>query len=103
MTTRLPHGLLRRLRNDIPISAIIEALDLPTKEVEGLFRFLCPICCEFHTATNPRTNLARCFRCQKNWNPIDIVIEVRRTSFLDAVRALRPLLPDTSASAPTLE
>jgi DNA primase len=86
--SRISDAHLRRLRNEIPIRAIITALDLPTREVEGLFRFLCPRCNEFHTATNPRTNLARCFRCAENYNPIDLVMTVRRLDFLEAVRYL---------------
>ena len=61
------------------LSALIKgALRLPSKEIEGFFRFLCPHCGEFNTATNPRTNLTRCFRCQRNFNPIDMVIAVER-------------------------
>ena len=37
------------------------------------------------TATNPRTNLGRCFRCQRNFNPIDLVMVVKRYTFLQAV------------------
>jgi hypothetical protein len=32
--------------------------------------------------------LARCFDCQKNFNPIDLVIAVANCSFLDAVEYL---------------
>jgi hypothetical protein len=64
---------------------------------ESYLRFLCPLCREFHTATNPRTNLARCFRCQKNFNPIDIVMITQRVDFTEAVRFLRGL----SLSSPT--
>ena len=80
---------LRALRNDIPIDDVIRALELPAKEVEGYFRFLCPVCRDQHTATNPRTNLARCFRCQVNYNPIDLVMKVRACGFLEAVRYLQ--------------
>jgi hypothetical protein len=79
---------LRWLRNQIPIVSIVTALDLPTKSPEGIFRFLCPICSGFDTATNPRTNLARCFRCQRNFNPIDLVMIVQRCRFLAAVNYL---------------
>ncbi len=86
---RISAEQLRRLRNDLPIREVIERqLSLPSKEIEGIFRFLCPHCNEFNTATNPRTNLARCFRCQRNFNPIDIVMAVERCSFIDAVRIL---------------
>ena len=86
---RLSDRELRRLRNEIPIDRAIQALGLPTKEIEGRIRFLCPCCQEFHTATNPDTNLARCFRCERNFNPIDLVMVVDRVSFLDAVALLR--------------
>jgi DNA primase len=95
---RLSDDWLRALRNAIPIDKVIRKLDVPAKEVEGYFRFLCPVCGEFHTATNPRTNLARCFRCRENYNPIDFVMRVRRANFLDAARFLannfRQHLPD---------
>ena len=59
---------LRRLRNQVSIDRVIEKLDLPSKLSEGYLRFLCPLCREFNTATNPDTNLARCFRCKRNFN-----------------------------------
>lgn len=89
---RLSAERLRALRNDIPIEAVIRKLGLPAKEVEGYFRFLCPLCSEFHTATNPRTNLGRCFRCRENYNPIDLVMAVEKVSFLDAVSLLERML-----------
>ncbi len=96
---RIPAEQLRRLRNELPIRDLIErVLSLPSKEIEGIFRFLCPHCSEFSTATNPRTNLARCFRCQRNFNPIDIVMSVERCSFVDAVRILDALV---SGGAPS--
>ena len=76
------------LRNEIPIEEVIRVLEITAKEVEGTLRFLCPACHEFNTAVNPRANLARCFRCQKNYNPIDLVMIVERCSFLQAVRYL---------------
>ena len=85
---------LRSLRNDVPIDRLIaDVLDIPHKHSEGYFRFLCPLCSEFHTATNPKTNLARCFRCKKNFNTIDIVMTDSHSSFLDAAYLLKSLLP----------
>jgi len=63
---------LQRLRNRIDITQLITILDIPWKISEGYFRFLCPLCSEFQTACYPKTNLARCFRCQQNFNPIDL-------------------------------
>jgi DNA primase len=86
MSNRLPPEMLRRLRNEIPITLVIaEFLKLPIKVSEGYFRFLCPLCTEFITATNPKTNLARCFLCQKNFNPIDIVMVTKQVTFRNAV------------------
>ena len=86
MTERFPPEMLRKLRNEIPINLLInEFLKLPIKQSEGYFRFLCPICSEFVTATNPKTNLARCFRCEKNFNPIDMVMTVKQVNFQSAV------------------
>lgn len=85
---------LRTLRNNIPIDQLIaNVLAIPNKTSEGYFRFLCPMCSEFHTATNPNTNLARCFRCKKNFNTIDIVMINSNSSFLDAVHLLKSILP----------
>lgn len=52
---------LHIIRNQVLVKGLIEYLDIPTKEVEGVFRFLCPCCGEFQTGVNPKTNLARCF------------------------------------------
>lgn len=94
MAWRFPPDLLRSLRNDIPINDLIRFhLDLPSKDREGYLRFLCPRCNEFHTATNPQTNLARCFRCRVNFNPIDMVMAVEACRFVDAVKILTLLLP----------
>jgi len=92
MDKRYPPDLLRRLRNKIPVALLIEQiLNLPCKMSEGYFRFQCPRCHEFVTATNPKTNLARCFRCEQNFNPIDLVMEVKRYDFKQTVEFLNGL------------
>ena len=81
---------LYTLRNDIPIDALIEkALCIPSRIAEGYFRFLCPLCKQFNTAVNPETNLARCFRCEENFNTIDLVIITRKLDFVESVRFLK--------------
>ncbi len=92
MARRFCNVMLHRLRNEIPITELISnELAMETKMSEGVFRFLCPICSDFHTATNPSTNLGRCFRCKRNFNPIDMVMTVRKCSFVEAVGMLRRL------------
>lgn len=84
---------LRELRNCIEIIPLIaDALELTYKTHDSRFRFMCPLCRDFDTAVNPDTNLARCFRCQRNYNPIDIVMTVKHYSFMQAVRYLDPIL-----------
>ncbi|MCP4265957.1 MAG: hypothetical protein GY777_10345 [Candidatus Brocadiaceae bacterium] len=93
MAKRISEELLRKLRNDIPIEILIaQILKIPSKYSEGYFRFLCPICNEFNTATKKQTNLARCFRCNKNFNPIDLVMSYHEITFLDTVKFLMPAL-----------
>jgi hypothetical protein len=83
---RIEH--LHALRNDIDIRSVITDLGIPTRNRGTRLSFRCPKCTEYHTAINPRTNLARCFRCQKNFNPIDLVMAERRSTFLEAVAYL---------------
>ncbi len=91
---------LRELRNRIEIIPLIaEVLELLYKTHDGRFRFMCPLCHDFDTAVNPETNLARCFRCQRNFNPIDIVMTVKRYSFMQAVRYLQAILDQLLARA----
>jgi hypothetical protein len=90
MPSRYPKETLRTLRNDIPVNVLIaQILGLPSKTAEGHFRFLCPQCGGFHTATNPRTNLARCFDCKRNYNTIDIAMAVNHQNFREAVQFLQ--------------
>ena len=92
MAERFSSELLRSLRNDLPIASMLEVLEVPMKTSEGYCRFLCPLCGEFNTATKPSTNLGRCFRCRENFNPIDIVMVVKRLNFLETVEFLSQLL-----------
>jgi hypothetical protein len=95
MNRRFTGNELFKLRNLIPIDLLIkEQLNIPSKISEGYFRFLCPVCNEFQTATNPKTNLARCFRCEKNYNPIDLVMLVKGVGFIESVNYLKKLLPE---------
>jgi DNA primase len=85
-----PADLLRRLRNDLPMSVTISALGRegpPSKMRDGRFVFLCPQCNEMLVYVNPRNNLAHCFACRKNFNNIDLLLALDY-SFADAVALL---------------
>lgn len=89
---------LRRLRNEIPFKLLFGELNWPCKlSASGQLVFPCPLCKESTTAVNPRTNLARCFRCERNWNPIDFTVEVTSMDFLETVGFLEGLLSDSRA------
>lgn len=101
MSQTLSKPLLRELRNRIEmIPLIAEGLELLYKTHDGHFRFMCPLCHDFDTAVNPTTNLARCFRCRRNFNPIDLVMTVKRYSFMQAVHYLQPILDQVLSHHP---
>jgi len=84
---------LYALRNDVNVQMLIEkTLRIPCRVTQGCFRFLCPLCNTFDTATNPKTNLARCFRCEKNFNTIDLVMLISQADFVGSVKFLQSML-----------
>ena len=95
---------LYALRNDIDIRILIEkALGIPCGVTEGCFRFLCPVCNGSDTAVHPKTNLARCFRCEKNFNTIDLVMLVRDAGFVESVKFLQAIHTKTFELNPFLK
>jgi len=90
----VPSDLLRRLRNDLPMSVTISSLGRegpPSKMRDGRFVFLCPSCGDMLAYVNPRNNLAHCFGCRKNLNNIDLLLSLDY-NFADAVALLEHLL-----------
>ncbi len=97
MKKRFSSQELFELRNAIPVDMLIkDRLQIPSKISEGVFRFLCPICNAFQTSVNPATNLARCFRCERNFNTIDMVMSVRRLGFKESVLFLKQMMGKVS-------
>ena len=91
--------LLYRVRNEIPVANLLVRLDWPHKQREGRFVFLCPACGEYLTVTNPRTNLGRCFACERNFNPIDLVMLIEKKPGSDTLTsALRRGSPPGEAN-----
>ncbi len=90
----IPSDLLRRLRNDLPMSVTISSLGRkgpPSKMRDGRFVFLCPSCGDMLVAVNPRNNLAHCFGCARNFNNIDLLLALDH-DFRSAVAHLEGLL-----------
>jgi hypothetical protein len=84
-----PDDFLRMLRNKMCIDEAIHILGLEVRYGKAILRFCCPLCHGFHTATNPKTNLARCFECERNFNPIDLVMAATGRSFVETVEFLK--------------
>jgi len=90
MSKRFNKAELYELRNKVPIEILIEnELMIPSKRTTNGFRFQCVVCNEFQTAINPKTNLARCFKCEKNFNPIDITMFSKKIGFVQTVNYLK--------------
>ena len=96
-----PDRLLRKLRNEISFSQLFARLNWPHKRRNDHLVFVCPLCSECQSAVNPRTNLARCFYCETNFNPIDFTMAVQACTFVDAVHFLEPWLPTVGDRAKT--
>jgi hypothetical protein len=89
---------LFKLRNRIDINMLIaEILKIPSKTTQARLRFLCPVCSQFNTATKRETNLARCFSCARNFNPIEMVMETKHLDFIHSVRFLQGLFPENES------
>ncbi len=84
---------LYNMRNNIPIAKVLRVLDWPHKTRDGRVQFVCPQCSESLTAINPRTNLGRCFTCETNYNPIDLVMLINACDFVAAVQFLQQQFP----------
>ena len=93
MPKYFPRQLLYRIRNEIPLVRLLTILDWPHKPRDGRTCLLCPRCGEFLAVINPRTNLARCFPCEVNFNTIDLTMSIKAYDFVTAVQFLEPLLP----------
>ena len=83
---------LFQVRNEIDIDWLINEKLSIERQFNGAWRFRCPLCQGLNTATQKKTNLARCFSCQKNFNTIDIVIYTKKINFVPSVRFLLSLL-----------
>jgi uncharacterized CHY-type Zn-finger protein len=86
---------LYKMRNNIPLADVLAILRWPHKTRDGRVCFVCPLCGESLTAINQRTNLGRCFRCETNFNPIDLVMLINEYDFVVAVQFLQQRFPES--------
>jgi len=83
---------LFQVRNDIDIDWLINDKLHLERQFNSIWRFQCPVCQQFNTATQKKNNLARCFSCQQNFNTIDLVIYSKKVNFVPSVQFLLSLL-----------
>jgi hypothetical protein len=88
MTRRFSPQELTFLRNKIPIGRVVERL------LGDQVSFACPVCGGTDTSINAAHNLARCFVCQRNFNPIEFVMHQLRIGFVDSVNWLKSRMPE---------
>ena len=96
MTKFFTRHELYKMRNNIRLTDVLATLEWPHKLRDGRVCFVCPQCSESLTAINPRTNLGRCFRCEINFNPIDLVMLINDYDFVAAVHFLQRHFPESS-------
>ena len=83
---------LFQVRNEIDIDWLINEKLPIERQFNSIWRFQCPVCQQFNTATQKKNNLARCFSCQKNFNTIDLMIYSKKMDFVPGVQFLLSLL-----------
>ncbi len=90
MTRRFSSQELYFLRNKVPIDRVIVSfLFMPSHYNEDKLRFACPLCQNFNTSIHTKTNLARCFTCQQNFNTIEIVMHHFKIGFVESVKWIK--------------
>ena len=89
---------LFQVRNEIDIDWLFDEKLQLERQFNSIWRFQCPVCQQFNTATQKKNNLARCFSCQQNFNTIDLVIYSKKVNFVPGIQFLLALLEKKSTS-----
>jgi len=82
------HGVSDRITDEM----IERAREYPIADMVEFRRNMA--CCIFHADSNPsmelkKDNKVHCYSCNKQWDAIDIYMELEGVKFADAVRALQ--------------
>jgi hypothetical protein len=85
---------LYELRNQVEIRGLLtQIFEIESKILEQGLRYRCPSCKTFEVGINPNVNLCRCFKCNRNFNPIDFAMVHKEISFVESVKLLKRCLP----------
>lgn len=94
MTRRFSPGELSFSRNRVLIDGVIENLNgFPRQKTNSKTPFACPMFGGFDTSINSVHNLARCFSCRQNFNPVEFVMHQLKISFVDSVKWIKSRMP----------
>jgi len=70
----------------IPMTQLMsDVLKIPSQRIEEGIGFLCPKCKKIGIFLKYHTNKGICFKCDSNYNPIDLVMHEKELNFSDAV------------------
>ena len=101
MNRRFSSRELAFLRNDIPMERVVVSfLALQHRHDSDKLRFACPLCGGLDTSIQPKTNLARCFSCKRNFNPIEMVMAHMKLGFVESVHWLKDRNEQGAAQTP---
>ena len=92
---------LYEFRNKISLLSLLQFLGVETKLDGEILIFSCPSCGGYRTGINPKANMCRCFYCDRNFNPIELVMAQRKCTFVESVKFLKQHF-DKLAQAPVL-
>ena len=93
---RIAAAHLHALRNTIEIQAVVARLEIPTSPRGRHVRFRCPRCHAHDAAARAGESLARCFRCRRRFNPIDLIMAEAGCGFPQAVAYLDLFFPHSN-------
>lgn len=80
---------LYELRNKVSLLSLLKLVGVETKLDGEILIFSCPSCGGYRTGINPQANMCRCFYCAKNFNPIELVMAQRKSTFVESVKFLK--------------
>lgn len=80
--------LLEDIRNQINLKSLASHLGIQMKIKDNQRWFVCPKCTKMKASFQKNQNLARCWKCNIRYNPIELVMAHFNMNFREAVMFL---------------
>jgi hypothetical protein len=80
--------LLEGIRNRISLKGLASYLGIQIKIKDNQCWFVCPRCAKMKASFQKNHNLARCWKCNIRYNPIELVMAHCNMNFKEAVMFL---------------